>query len=101
MSVLLGSMSFRRAVPAVIEKPRPQTSEKAEIGPRVGREWRGGILAAVSLILYLLLAALSGLVVGALARLLVPGPDPMTILETILVGIAGTMIAAAVAYYVL
>jgi uncharacterized membrane protein YeaQ/YmgE (transglycosylase-associated protein family) len=54
----------------------------------------------VSLILYLLLAALSGLVIGALARLLVPGPDPMTILETILVGIAGTVVAALVVYYV-
>jgi uncharacterized membrane protein YeaQ/YmgE (transglycosylase-associated protein family) len=60
-----------------------------------------GYFVRVSLILYLLLAALSGLVIGALARLLVPGPDPMTILETILVGISGTMIAAVVAYYVL
>lgn len=60
-----------------------------------------GTCLGVSLILYLLLAALSGLVIGALARLLLPGPDPMTILETILVGIAGTMVAALVAYYVL
>ena len=54
----------------------------------------------MSLILYLLLAALSGLAIGALARLLLPGRDPMTILETILVGIGGTMIAALVSYYV-
>jgi uncharacterized membrane protein YeaQ/YmgE (transglycosylase-associated protein family) len=55
----------------------------------------------VSLILYLLLAALSGLVIGALARLILPGRDPMTIPQTILVGIGGTVLAAVVAYYVL
>jgi uncharacterized membrane protein YeaQ/YmgE (transglycosylase-associated protein family) len=55
----------------------------------------------VSLILYLILAALSGLVIGALARLILPGRDPMTIPQTILVGIGGTVLAALVAYYVL
>jgi uncharacterized membrane protein YeaQ/YmgE (transglycosylase-associated protein family) len=54
----------------------------------------------VSLILYLILAALSGLVIGALARLILPGRDPMTIPQTILVGIGGTVLAALVAYYV-
>ena len=55
----------------------------------------------MSLILYLILAALSGLVIGALARLVLPGRDPMTIPQTILVGVGGTLLAAAVAYYVL
>jgi uncharacterized membrane protein YeaQ/YmgE (transglycosylase-associated protein family) len=55
----------------------------------------------VSLILYLILAALSGLVIGALARLVLPGRDPMTIPQTILVGVAGTVLAAVVTYYVL
>ena len=55
----------------------------------------------MSLILYLLLAALSGLIIGALARLALPGRDPMTIPQTILVGIGGTVLAALVAYYVL
>ena len=55
----------------------------------------------MSLILYLLLAALSGLVIGALARLALPGKDPMTIPQTILVGVAGTTLAALVSYYVL
>ena len=55
----------------------------------------------MSLILYLILAALSGLVIGALARLILPGRDPMTIPQTILVGIGGTVLAALVAYYVL
>jgi uncharacterized membrane protein YeaQ/YmgE (transglycosylase-associated protein family) len=55
----------------------------------------------MSLILYLILAALSGLVIGALARFVLPGRDPMTIPQTILVGIGGTVLAALVAYYVL
>ena len=38
--------------------------------------------------------------IGALARLILPGRDPMTIPQTILVGIAGTTLAAVVAYYV-
>jgi uncharacterized membrane protein YeaQ/YmgE (transglycosylase-associated protein family) len=54
----------------------------------------------MSLIAYLLLAALSGLVIGALARLALPGKDPMTIPQTILVGIGGTVLAALVSYYV-
>ncbi len=33
----------------------------------------------MSLIVYLIAIALSGLVVGALARLALPGPDPMSI----------------------
>ena len=53
------------------------------------------------MILYLILAAISGLFIGALARLILPGRDPMTIPQTILVGIGGTVLAALFAYYVL
>jgi uncharacterized membrane protein YeaQ/YmgE (transglycosylase-associated protein family) len=49
---------------------------------------------------YILLLALSGLVIGALARLLLIGPDPMSILETMLAGIGGSLIAGLIAYYV-
>jgi uncharacterized membrane protein YeaQ/YmgE (transglycosylase-associated protein family) len=49
---------------------------------------------------YIVLLALSGLVVGALARLLLIGPDPMSILETMLAGIGGSLIAGLIAYYV-
>jgi uncharacterized membrane protein YeaQ/YmgE (transglycosylase-associated protein family) len=49
---------------------------------------------------YIILLALSGLVVGAIARLLLIGPDPMSILETMLAGIAGSVIAGLIAYYV-
>lgn len=40
---------------------------------------------------------LAGLVVGALARLLLPGPDPMSIPITILVGVVGSLIAGFIA----
>ncbi len=44
--------------------------------------------------------ALSGLFVGALARLALPGRDPMSIFQTMLVGIAGSLIAGLISYYV-
>lgn len=48
---------------------------------------------------YILGVALTGLVVGALARLALPGKDPMSILETMLVGVAGSLIAGLISYY--
>jgi uncharacterized membrane protein YeaQ/YmgE (transglycosylase-associated protein family) len=50
----------------------------------------------MSLILYLILLVIGGLFVGALARLILPGRDPMTIGQTILVGVAGTFAAGLV-----
>jgi uncharacterized membrane protein YeaQ/YmgE (transglycosylase-associated protein family) len=46
--------------------------------------------------MYLLALAVVGLVVGALARLLVPGPDPMSILGTICLGLAGSFVGGLV-----
>ena len=54
----------------------------------------------MSLVVYLLALALSGLIVGALARLALPGPDPMSILQTIAVGLAGSFFAGLVAILV-
>ena len=52
--------------------------------------------------LFLLLAlAVSGLIVGALGRLVVPGPNPMSILRTILVGLAGSFLGGLVGRLVL
>ena len=50
----------------------------------------------MSLIVYIILLFLSGLLVGGLARLALPGKDPMTILQTALVGIAGSFAAGVV-----
>ncbi len=52
----------------------------------------------MSLIAYLIVLLLSGLIIGALARLALPGPDPMGIGTTILVGIAGSFIGGLVMY---
>ena len=48
---------------------------------------------------FIFLLAVSGLFIGALARLLLPGRDPMSILETMLVGVTGSLIAGLIAYY--
>ncbi|MHB1469386.1 MAG: GlsB/YeaQ/YmgE family stress response membrane protein [Solirubrobacteraceae bacterium] len=55
----------------------------------------------MSLILFIILLAIFGLIVGALARLLLPGRDPMSISETILLGVAGTFIGGLFSWYVL
>lgn len=54
----------------------------------------------MDVIAYIILLAVSGLLIGALARLLLIGPDPMSLLETMLAGIGGSLIAGLVAYYV-
>ncbi len=50
----------------------------------------------MGLLTYLLVLALVGLVVGALARLALPGKDPMSIPMTIGIGIAGSFLAGLV-----
>jgi uncharacterized membrane protein YeaQ/YmgE (transglycosylase-associated protein family) len=52
----------------------------------------------MSLIAYLVILALTGLIVGGLARLALPGPDPMGIGMTILVGIVGSFIGGLLVY---
>jgi len=54
----------------------------------------------MELILYLILLAVSGLLVGALARLALPGPDPMSIFQTIMIGIAGSFLAGIVTWLI-
>ena len=55
----------------------------------------------MSLIGFLILLALVGLVVGAVARLLLPGPDPMGVGMTIVVGLLGSFSAGLFSWYVL
>jgi uncharacterized membrane protein YeaQ/YmgE (transglycosylase-associated protein family) len=45
---------------------------------------------------YLIALAIGGLIVGAFARLALPGRDPMTILQTMLVGIGGSFAAGLI-----
>jgi uncharacterized membrane protein YeaQ/YmgE (transglycosylase-associated protein family) len=55
----------------------------------------------MTLLLFLILLAIWGVVVGALGRLLLPGPDPMGVGATILVGLAGSFAAGLFSWYVL
>ena len=52
----------------------------------------------MSLILFIIILAVEGLIVGAFARLALPGKDPMSILETIAVGLAGSFVAGIIVY---
>jgi uncharacterized membrane protein YeaQ/YmgE (transglycosylase-associated protein family) len=48
------------------------------------------------MLLFILLIAVSGLIIGALGRLAVPGPDPMSIWMTIGIGIVGSLVGGLV-----
>ena len=53
----------------------------------------------MSFIAFLLASIVVGLVVGALARLALPGRDPMSIGQTILVGLGGALIAGLIVWF--
>jgi uncharacterized membrane protein YeaQ/YmgE (transglycosylase-associated protein family) len=55
----------------------------------------------MGLLVYLIILFVMGLFVGALARLLLPGRDPMSIGMTVLVGLAGSFAAGLFSWYVL
>ncbi len=52
----------------------------------------------VSWIAYIISMLVIGLILGSLARLALPGRDPITIPQTIAVGIAGSFIGGLIAY---
>ena len=47
---------------------------------------------------YLIGLVISGLIVGALGRLAIPGPNPMSIGMTILIGIGGSFVGGLIGY---
>ena len=49
------------------------------------------------MLVFLLYLVLAGLVIGALGRLAIPGPNPMSIGMTIAVGIGGSLDAGVIA----
>ena len=49
----------------------------------------------------ILAIVLGGLIIGALARLALPGPDPMPIWATILLGWAGSVVGGVVSWILL
>lgn len=59
----------------------------------------GGTLLGVGvgvLVLYLIWLLIGGLIIGALARLVLPGPDPMSWLATLGYGVAGSILGGIV-----
>ena len=48
------------------------------------------------MLLFIISLIIGGLIIGALGRLAVPGPNPMSIGMTILVGIAGSLIGGII-----
>ena len=70
------------------------TGPDAAVSGRAGTGQTGGMIT------FILGLILSGLIVGALGRLAIPGPNPMTIGMTILVGIAGSLLGGLVGYLV-
>jgi uncharacterized membrane protein YeaQ/YmgE (transglycosylase-associated protein family) len=55
----------------------------------------------VGLIAYLIILFVLGLFVGALARLLLPGRDPMGVGMTVVIGLGGSFAAGLFSWYVL
>ncbi|HET9673830.1 MAG TPA: GlsB/YeaQ/YmgE family stress response membrane protein [Gaiellaceae bacterium] len=51
----------------------------------------------MDILVFVLVVLLGGLIVGALARLAVPGPDPMSIWRTIALGILGSLLGSLIA----
>ena len=54
----------------------------------------------MSVVLLIILLAVQGLVIGAFARLALPGKDPLTLFQTMAVGIAGSLLAGIVFYLI-
>jgi uncharacterized membrane protein YeaQ/YmgE (transglycosylase-associated protein family) len=53
----------------------------------------------MDVILFIIGLLFTGLIVGALGRLLLPGRDPMSVFQTIMLGIAASLVAGLIAYY--
>jgi uncharacterized membrane protein YeaQ/YmgE (transglycosylase-associated protein family) len=54
----------------------------------------------VGWLLYLISLAIFGLVVGGLARLALPGKDPMSLFMTMAIGLAGSFIGGVIVYVI-
>ena len=54
----------------------------------------------MSFLAIVLILALEGLVIGAFARLALPGPDPLSLPQTIGLGLAGSFLAGLLTYLI-
>jgi uncharacterized membrane protein YeaQ/YmgE (transglycosylase-associated protein family) len=53
------------------------------------------------MLLLLIWLAIGGLIIGGLGRLLVPGPNPIGLIRTALIGVAGSFLGGLVSRYVI
>ena len=74
--------------------------ERDAVADPVGVPHTGHEPAVVNLLVLLLLLAVQGLIIGAFARLALPGKDPLSLFQTMGVGIAGSLLAGVVAYLI-
>jgi uncharacterized membrane protein YeaQ/YmgE (transglycosylase-associated protein family) len=51
-------------------------------------------------IVFLIILALFGLIMGGLARLALPGKDPLTLPQTMAVGLAGSLVAGLITWLI-
>jgi uncharacterized membrane protein YeaQ/YmgE (transglycosylase-associated protein family) len=54
----------------------------------------------VSWLAFIIFTAIFGLIIGAFARLALPGKDPLTIPQTMLLGVAGALIGGVIVYVI-
>ena len=78
------------------DSPRTRLLRPWQLGTGLLRDDPADTVPALSLVVLILALLLTGLVVGALARLALPGPDPMPIWATILLGWAGSLLGGIV-----
>jgi uncharacterized membrane protein YeaQ/YmgE (transglycosylase-associated protein family) len=57
--------------------------------------WRSGVVS-ISMLAFIVVLIIIGLIAGAIARLLVPGRDPIGLIGTILLGIVGSFVGGFV-----
>jgi uncharacterized membrane protein YeaQ/YmgE (transglycosylase-associated protein family) len=84
-----------RGVAASSGRSRGTHSKEIQMDASTGLGLAGGGLV-LFLVTLLVVGALSGLLVGALARFVLPGPDPMSWGKTLLFGIGGSFIGGVV-----
>lgn len=78
------------------DSPRTRLLRPWQLGTGLLRDDPADTVPALSLVVLILALLLTGLVVGALARLALPGPDPMPIWATILLGWAGSLLGGII-----
>src|SRR5918911_1698404 len=92
-SAIRASMSTTAVTGTSASSKRSSRAERSPSPPSGSQSSTARWTSCANVIGSLLILALSGLFVGALARLALPGRDPMTLLQTMLVGIAGSLLA--------